>query len=67
MTNLSSYTASVGWDGYLKVWNKNFSLVYSFKAHESNINGLSVSANGKYIATGGKDKFLRIWDVVDMK
>jgi len=60
------YFASVGWDGRLKVWNTNFQIRYSFKAHESNVNHLSISPNGKYLATGGKDKKLFIWDILNL-
>lgn len=60
------YFASVGWDGRLKIWNTNFQIRFSFKAHQGNINALSISPNFKYVATGGKDKTLNIWDVQDL-
>lgn len=60
------YFASVGWDGRLKVWSTNFQIRYTFKAHEGTINALSISPNGKYIATGGRDKKLNIWDVTEI-
>lgn len=60
------YFASVGWDGRLKVWSTNFQIRYSLKAHEGNINQVSISPNGKYIATGGRDKKLLIWDILDL-
>lgn len=60
------YFASVGWDGRLKIWNTNFQIRYTFKAHEGNINSVSISPNGKYIATGGKDKVLNIWAIDDL-
>jgi guanine nucleotide-binding protein subunit beta-2-like 1 protein len=61
------YFASVGWDGRLKIWNTNFQIRYSFKAHKSNINALSISPNFKYVATGGKDKTLNVWEVMDLR
>jgi len=60
------YFASAGWDGRLKVWSTNFQIRYTFKAHEGAINALSISPNGKYIATGGRDKKLNIWDVTEI-
>jgi guanine nucleotide-binding protein subunit beta-2-like 1 protein len=60
------YFASVGWDGRLKVWSTNIQVRYTFKAHEGYISSVSISPNGKYIATGGKDKKLYIWDILDL-
>lgn len=60
------YFASVGWDGRLKIWNTNFQIRYSFKAHQGNVNALSISPNFKYVATGGKNKILNVWDVKDL-
>jgi len=54
-TKKLEYFASVGWDGRLKIWNKNFVIRYTFKAHDGAINALSISPVGRYIATGGKD------------
>ena len=61
------YFASAGWDGRLKIWNTNFQLRGSIKAHKGNINALGICPNFKYVATGGKDKLLNIWDVMDMR
>lgn len=62
----NSYYASVGRDGRLKIWNGIFKLYASIKAHENYINALALSTNGKYIATGGKDKQVKIWDYTDL-
>lgn len=64
--NIQPYFTSVGWDGKLKVWNTNFQIRYSFRAHEGNINSASVSPNRRYIATGGKDKYIYIWDLINL-
>lgn len=61
------YYASVGWDGRLKIWSGIFKLTASIKAHDSYINALAISRNGMYIATGGKDQIVKIWDYVDLK
>lgn len=60
------FFASVGWDGRLKIWNTNFQIRYTFKAHLGNINALAISPNFKYVATGGKDKMLNIWELKDL-
>lgn len=62
------YFASVGWDGYLKVWNnQTFNIKDSFKAHEANINALAVSPRGNFIVTGGKDLKVRVFDFNDVE
>jgi guanine nucleotide-binding protein subunit beta-2-like 1 protein len=67
-TGIQPYFASVGWDGWLRIWNTNFTLRFAFKAHENHINGLDISPlYANLIATGGKDKKLYIWDVSDLK
>jgi guanine nucleotide-binding protein subunit beta-2-like 1 protein len=63
---LDPYFVSTGWDGRLKIWSLNFQIKYSFKAHEGNINHVAIAPNGKRIATGGKDKKLNIWDIMDL-
>jgi guanine nucleotide-binding protein subunit beta-2-like 1 protein len=60
------YFATVGWDGRLKIWSTNIQVRYTFKAHEGMISSVSISPNGKYLATGGKDKKVYVWDIVDL-
>merc|ERR1739838_1096431 len=66
------FFASVGWDGYLKVWNnQTFNIKDSFKAHDANINCLAdspspvtcVAFNPKchWIAIGTENKWV-VWD-----
>lgn len=59
----NKFYASVGWDGYLKIWTEYFRPVASIKAHEGPIYALAINAPGKNIATGGKDKTVKIWKV----
>merc|ERR1712085_82441 len=66
-SNKTQYYASVGWDGRLKIWNGIFKNIASIKAHESYINALDISRNGLYIATGGKDQIVKMWDYHDLK
>jgi len=37
------------------------------KPHDGHVNYVSISPNGKYLATGGRDKKLNLWDVTDLK
>ena len=61
------FFASVGWDGYLKIWNnQTFNIKDSFKAHDFNINAVTVSPRGNFIVTGGKDKKVRVFDFSDV-
>jgi len=60
------YFATCGWDGRLKVWQSNFLIKYSFKAHNEHVNSLSIAPLGNYIATGGKENVLKIWDTNDL-
>ena len=57
------YFATAGWDGRLKIWNTNIQIRYSFKAHDGQINDLSISPNGMLIATGGRDQKAKIWEL----
>jgi guanine nucleotide-binding protein subunit beta-2-like 1 protein len=61
------YFATAGWDGRLKIWQSNFLIKYSFKAHQDNINTIDIAPKGNYIATGGKENNLKIWDISDLK
>jgi len=60
------YFATCGWDGRLKVWQSNFLIKYSFKAHQEHVNSLTIAPLGTYIATGGKENVLKVWDLNDL-
>jgi len=60
------YFATVGWDGRLKIWQSNFLLKYSLKAHTSQINSIAIAPLGSYVATGGKENVLKLWDINDL-
>lgn len=66
-TTFQPYFATAGWDGRLKIWNTNIQIRYSFKAHDSQINDLSISPNGMFIATGGRDQKVKIWDITNLE
>jgi peptidylprolyl isomerase domain and WD repeat-containing protein 1 len=54
-------------DGVVKFWKKNFGgieFVKEFKAHDAEIQSVSVSADGRSFATTGTDNTVKIFDVV---
>ena len=54
-------------DGVVKFWKKDFGgieFVKEFRAHEGEIQSVSVSADGRSFATAGVDKSVKIFDVV---
>lgn len=58
---------SIGWDRKIKVWDKNMS-EYAPKQqinHSTHsLNALAVAPSGAFIASGGKDRTLKIWSVL---
>ena len=62
------YFASIGWDGYLKIWNnQTFNIKDSIRVHDGSINAITVSPRGNFIVTGGKDKKVRVFDFSDVE
>lgn len=54
-------------DGYVKFWKKvtgGIEFVKEFKAHEGDIKGVTVSADGRSFASAGSDGTVKIFDVV---
>merc|ERR1712222_208975 len=50
------------------IWTGIFKLYASIKAHDSYINALALSTNGRYIATGGgSDNSVKIWNYNDLR
>ncbi|ORX94019.1 WD40 repeat-like protein [Basidiobolus meristosporus CBS 931.73] len=39
--------------------------MYTFKAHEKDINSVAIAPNDKYFATGSQDKTAKIWNAAD--
>ena len=56
-------------DTTLKLWkidqNKQFSVKFTVKAHEKDINSVCVSPNDKLIGSGSSDRTAKIWDTSD--
>lgn len=63
----NDFYASAGWDGRLKIWNKFFKCLASFKAHDDPIYALAINRTGGYISTGSKDGVLKIWKVASIE
>lgn len=63
----NDYLATAGWDGKLKLWIGNFQTKCSFVAHEGPINALAIALNGMFIATGGLDQFVKIWNIKSLR
>lgn len=62
----SKFFISGGWDGKLTIWrreqNLNASQLITFKAHPEMINAVSISPDGKNLATASVDKTIKIWN-----
>jgi Prp8 binding protein len=56
------FTAGVGGD--VKVWDtRKEAVVYTLQGHTEPITGLSLSADGAFLATNAQDNTVRTWDV----
>lgn len=58
-------TSSV--DGVVKFWKKTndgVEFVKEFKAHQGAVQSMTVSADGRSLATAGADKTVKIFDVI---
>lgn len=51
----------------MKIWNKFFKCLSTFKAHDDPIYALSINKTGVYLSTGGKDCKVKIWKVTDLE
>jgi len=64
--NGSNYFTSVSYDNTLKLWNaKDFSLVKTYKSHESKITSVTLDASQKYFATTSLDRKWMLWEYKD--
>lgn len=56
-------------DGYAKIWEVTpgqaelVTFRYGLQAHQSNINAVKFSPDGRYLATGSDDKMIIIWEI----
>ncbi|MEM8626779.1 MAG: WD40 repeat domain-containing protein, partial [Pseudomonadota bacterium] len=55
---------SGGTDGAVRLWRKSSTskVARTFYSHTTDVTALSVSSDGRVLATGGKDQQLKLWD-----
>ena len=56
---------SGGWDGHLKLWNQDRELEKSIPAHNYAIYSIVFSPDKKLLATGSRDKTIKIWNAIN--
>jgi guanine nucleotide-binding protein subunit beta-2-like 1 protein len=57
---------SASWDKTIKVWdNSVMSLMHTFVGHKAQINTLDLAPNTNFIASGGRDGKVNIWNLVE--
>jgi WD40 repeat protein len=65
---LSQYFVSAGSEGGVAWWDiSSHKLLKSVKAHEAEIGGLAISADGKLVASGDWNGKIRLWDPDQMR
>ena len=58
---------SSGWDGNIKVWDKNGKFLYNLEGHASNVSCLAVSKDGSYLVSGSYDGTIKVWNIAERK
>jgi guanine nucleotide-binding protein subunit beta-2-like 1 protein len=59
---------SASWDKTIKVWdNQTMTLKHTFVGHTAQVNSLSMVPKTNFLASGGKDGNVIIWDLVNGK
>lgn len=59
----NDYLASIDREGWLSIWEGSFENKARVRAHEAPGTALTISFNGLYIATGGRDNTVKIWSL----
>lgn len=67
MTPHTDFLITSSIDGFVKFWKKmavSIEFVKEFRAHNGEVRGVSVSADGRSFATIGADKTVKLFDVI---
>lgn len=55
---------SAGWDASIKVWdNSTMALMHTFVGHKAQINCLDIAAGTSFLASGGRDGKVNVWNL----
>ena len=54
--------ATSSWDGTIKLWQTNGTLIKTLKAHQDFVWGISFSGNGKLLASASADHTIKLWN-----
>jgi guanine nucleotide-binding protein subunit beta-2-like 1 protein len=59
---------TASWDKTIKVWDANYmTLLHTFIGHKAQINTLDMVNGSSYLASGSRDGFIMVWDLVKGK
>jgi len=59
---------SASWDRTIKVWdNTTMSLMHTFVGHKAQINCLDIASGTTFLASGGRDGKVNVWNLVEGK
>jgi guanine nucleotide-binding protein subunit beta-2-like 1 protein len=59
---------SASWDRTIKVWdNTTMSLMHTFVGHKAQVNCLDIASGTTFLASGGRDGKVNVWNLVDGK
>ena len=58
------YMATATKDGFVRLWGgKTFQVLQTWRAHEANATSLHFSPDSRYLASGGWDSAVKVWDI----
>ena len=64
----ATYVVSAGFDHAIKVFSADdWSLCRTLKAHAGNVTGVDVTSDGRWIASAGRDRTVKLWARDDME
>lgn len=63
-----SLCVTASWDKTIKVWDNTYmTLIHTFTGHKAQINTLDMVQGASYLASGSRDGFIMVWDLVKGK